>query len=1806
MELTITIIQRVGLKSFVFVCLSFFLLNQVSAQSTPINAAIIAGQDNVDFSANAIDGNLSTKAVIRASSGILVTIGAYSGFLELQFPSTLPANTTSYVKIDTDDNLLPSLLGGSLGGLLSDVAGAVLIGNQEFTVQAKNNTTVVLEGNSQIANDFASNSLKIVVNAQNEYFIALTPSQPYNRIRVTNRVGSLLGLGNTKHLGVYGAFYIGTPDTCGIASYTSFSGSGLNLDLLNLGGAGVTNPNFVLDSNPNNFSKLSLGILAVAASIEQSVYFDRLSETTDQFYIRLKVDPSLLALGIVNNINITASNNSTVVQTVNLNSLLNLDLLTLLQGNQVVTIPFSPNGAVNKVTVRYNSLLNVQLTQSLDLYDIKRLPPKPTITDLFTLSPKICSGSSAALAAETVPGTVINWYSQAVGGIALATTNSGAPFVTGSLTQNTSFYAAAMRTGCSEESLRVRVNVSVVSVPVADDISIASNINACNGFVVLSPWYAIGGGVFRYYKDQLKTQEITTGYAGDAGVTYAINALTGQLTISGLTAVNSPYTYYISVTVEGLCENEINTLKTVTVTYSSGLTLQVSPTIQGCGSVNLVNAILNFDTSSDIQYAFFDSSNTPITAEAASNITISGTYFIQSTSLLGSCASTLEQVIVTVHPMPTLSIPNTNLVTTIGNSVILNATSDTTITWYDSNGNALPSNIAGPFATAGFYTFTAIASNGNCSKEGTVYVTVIDATNCPILTERVYADMQSWGSILTGGVFDASDAIDHNPQTFSTIVTGLGLLGIGTTWQTLQWNNTIQAGTPVTVKLGSEYSGLILAGAYSIVGTKRNTSGVPIDIGFIQLVSGSFVDLLPGENSFEYTFVPSDNTGPKAYDGVRIIVGSLASIAQNVKIYEAYYNNQVTQIACSPNDVKDVLSGVVDLGIGAATALVGVNDPFDAVDSSLTSHATMYAGAGILAAADLTVTFMTPTLENDWIEIMMSNPSNVLDLSLLSGFTIQMYLGETPVGAVLDNNSPLVSLYLLNAGAEAMLIIKPQPMIYDRIRIRYGGVAVVLGQLYIHDINRKADTSVINADTTNTVEVCSGETIQLQVVPPDCVTFIWYDAPTGGNVVSTGTSFTIPTTVPPGSHDYYIQPVRFGCEVYDRGKVTVIVGATVPQNAITQVQINGNTATNLCSQTGIVTLVAELNLTLSITNPIFYWYSFDGTAQQLIANENTATLVISSLTPGTYTYFVGISSDEYCPIAEADRTQVTFTILPLSQPAVITANDALFCLGNDAVITPTTTLLNPQFFWFLSNDNSQPILDGSVIVGVTYAIYPSGSVAVSGVSGCARRFRYYVGLSCVTTCLNQAGNFKPVAITISGGTTPTTNNTTQNFCLINNPTIANIQVNEPNVTWYSNQNGGTALAATTVLADGGIYYGSMIDGSGCESSVRLAVTVNVSGGTTPTTNNVTQAFCLVNNPTLASIQVNEPNVSWYSSANNGAALLSSTPLADGGIYYASIIDGFGCESSIRLMVTIDFFDVTTATITGGSTQSCAFNQVTYSTNSGMSNYVWTITGGTIISGGQSTDDFVTVSWENLGAATVGVDFTDSCSAIASAAFNLTVISCSDLTITKTVNDPTPAIDDNITFTIIVTNEGDSQLLDVVVSEVLPSGYSFVSATSSAGSYNNATGIWNIPLITAKQSATLSLIAKVLSSGNYTNTATINTSSPVDSDPGNNLAEVTTYPLCLVIYNEFSPNNDDSNEYFHIDCIENYPNNKLEVFNRYGVLVYSKNRYINDWDGTANVSGTVNKEDKLPTGTYYFILDVGENNIKKNGWLSITR
>ena len=82
---------------------------------------------------------------------------------------------------------------------------------------------------------------------------------------------------------------------------------------------------------------------------------------------------------------------------------------------------------------------------------------------------------------------------------------------------------------------------------------------------------------------------------------------------------------------------------------------------------------------------------------------------------------------------------------------------------------------------------------------------------------------------------------------------------------------------------------------------------------------------------------------------------------------------------------------------------------------------------------------------------------------------------------------------------------------------------------------------------------------------------------------------------------------------------------------------------------------------------------------------------------------------------------------------------------------------------------------------------------------------------------------------------------------------------------------------------------------------------------------------------------------------------------------------------------------------------------------------------------------------------------------------------------------------------------------IIVNDLLPTGYSYVSHTVSSGAYNNATGIWTIGALANGSNATLTVTAQVQSSGIYLNTASISWDL-TDPTSGNNSSSVSVCAL----------------------------------------------------------------------------------------------
>jgi gliding motility-associated-like protein len=86
---------------------------------------------------------------------------------------------------------------------------------------------------------------------------------------------------------------------------------------------------------------------------------------------------------------------------------------------------------------------------------------------------------------------------------------------------------------------------------------------------------------------------------------------------------------------------------------------------------------------------------------------------------------------------------------------------------------------------------------------------------------------------------------------------------------------------------------------------------------------------------------------------------------------------------------------------------------------------------------------------------------------------------------------------------------------------------------------------------------------------------------------------------------------------------------------------------------------------------------------------------------------------------------------------------------------------------------------------------------------------------------------------------------------------------------------------------------------------------------------------------------------------------------------------------------------------------------------------------------------------------------------------------------------------------------------------------------------------------------------------------------------------------------FSPNGDGINDAWQIPNIENYPDNEVVIYNRWGNVVYQAQPYRNDWLGESNQAGLAGGK-FLPEGTYFYVVKLKADEEAKLGYVYIKR
>jgi len=366
------------------------------------------------------------------------------------------------------------------------------------------------------------------------------------------------------------------------------------------------------------------------------------------------------------------------------------------------------------------------------------------------------------------------------------------------------------------------------------------------------------------------------------------------------------------------------------------------------------------------------------------------------------------------------------------------------------------------------------------------------------------------------------------------------------------------------------------------------------------------------------------------------------------------------------------------------------------------------------------------------------------------------------------------------------------------------------------------------------------------------------------------------------------------------------------------------------------------------------------------------------------------------------------------------------------------------------------------------------------------------------------------------------------------------------------------------------------------------------------------------------------------------------------------INANGCIATNATKKVITVNQLPVPTITGISTVCAETTDVKYTTESGMSGYMWTISGGGEILDGASTNT-INVRWIIPGIHTVTVNYINVNGCTATTATDKTI----------TVNPrPIPTIKGQAS--VCIGNSGITYTTEAAMAEytwVVSAGGTIISGIKT----NTITIVWNtigdqklsvnyldaegcsainateqnvtvnpLPVPTISTSDTTwigsSYIYKteadmtnykwivssggIISTGTETNSTTvkwinygwqtlsinyINENGCTSEDATIMKMKVINPPLSKT--EGISPNGDGINDILIFKDLKNYPGSKLIIFTRIGEKIYESDNYLNDWDGKFLNNGSKDKVTVL-SGTYYYVLNLGGTNRTIKGFIYV--
>lgn len=452
---------------------------------------------------------------------------------------------------------------------------------------------------------------------------------------------------------------------------------------------------------------------------------------------------------------------------------------------------------------------------------------------------------------------------------------------------------------------------------------------------------------------------------------------------------------------------------------------------------------------------------------------------------------------------------------------------------------------------------------------------------------------------------------------------------------------------------------------------------------------------------------------------------------------------------------------------------------------------------------------------------------------------------------------------------------------------------------------------------------------------------------------------------------------------------------------------------------------------------------------------------------------------------------------------------------------------------------------GTPQAGNNFSGLPAGSynIVVSDAAGCFEVLTAFInntsGISAtVTTSSPHCGQTDgAISVTVNGGTNP--------------------------ITFSLNGGAGQAQNTFSALAPGP-YSVTVTDATGCTYTVNAIVLTEQVSNLAPSVSitALPNPACTGDNITITATAQNagtptyDFSVNGVSVQNGPSNVFSSSTLNSGDVVLCTITVTDPCAPfttavSSSQTLTINPIVNPTVTLASSATSGCTYDQITLTATetgcTGTASFQWLVNG------------------TPFAADTIGV-LTSTFGSDAAVSVNLT---CSD-----PCSTPASSNTINLTITEVTADAGPNQIISP--------GESAVLNGSGGGTYSWA------PASTLSDPSSATTIASPVATTTYFLDVTINGCTDQD--------EVTVYVVQPIqVPNTFTPNSDGTNDTWQIQNIENYPNCKVTVYDRWGQKVFNSIGYsnANAWDGTS-------KTGRLPASTYYYVIDLNTGSGNSDG------